>query len=242
MFKRAVPMGGPLFVLRLFRTRHRNGQQQRTTATDNSFQSQSSQRFGSSQRTKFVVKNKQQIRCRPLRSSEFSACSVIESCFCLSCAEPRKPPVSECLEGAWGITRQEILRLPSDSALPMRYAVPSIRSYSSQTGMGAMKVQTQAQRAAALLIVAVIIGVGGCAWTPAKRVVDVTIHDDGGKFRFEPAEISVRRGDVVRFTTGRATMPHNVEFVRNSAPDDAELGKTWSGPYLQNRATPTRSP
>src|SRR5688572_19040722 len=96
-----------------------------------------------------------------------------------------------------------------------------------------MKVQTKAQRAAALLIVAIIIGVGGCAWTPAKRVVDVTIHDDGGKFRFEPAEISVRRGDVVRFSLGSATMPHNVEFVRNSAPDGADLGKTWSGPYLQ---------
>ena len=96
-----------------------------------------------------------------------------------------------------------------------------------------MKVQTKAQRAAALLIVAVIIGVAGCAWTPAQRVVDVTIHDDGGKFRFEPAEISVRRGDVVRFTVGKAAMPHNVEFIRNSSPDGADLGKTWSGPYLQ---------
>jgi manganese oxidase len=73
---------------------------------------------------------------------------------------------------------------------------------------------------------------GACAAAPAPRVIDVAIHDDGGRLRFEPADIEVRRGDVVRWTMGDATMPHNVEFVRNAAPDGVELGDTWIGPYL----------
>ena len=49
--------------------------------------------------------------------------------------------------------------------------------------------------------------------------------------RFEPARIDARRGDVVRFVqTG--SIPHNVQFVRNSAPAGVDIGDYWTGPYL----------
>jgi len=71
----------------------------------------------------------------------------------------------------------------------------------------------------------------GCANAPAARTHEVKILDDGGSFRFEPANVDARPGDVVRFVHA-ATMPHNVEFVRNAVPAGTELGERWSGPYL----------
>jgi manganese oxidase len=95
-----------------------------------------------------------------------------------------------------------------------------------------MKVRIWSRHVAALLGVLGVVGMEACAWKSAPRVVEVTVNDDGGQLRFEPAEIAVRRGDVVRFTTGSTTLPHNVEFVRNGAPHGAELGDAWQGPYL----------
>lgn len=63
------------------------------------------------------------------------------------------------------------------------------------------------------------------------QVVEVKMLDDGGKMRFEPATVQVRRGDVVRFVQG-GTMPHNVQFVRNRAPAGVDLGDAWTGPIL----------
>ena len=85
---------------------------------------------------------------------------------------------------------------------------------------------------AAILAVA---GAGITGWRPAGgdvgRVVVVRMMDDGGSFRYEPAELTVRRGDIVRFEQA-GTMPHNVEFVRNTAPDGADLGSAWMGSFL----------
>jgi manganese oxidase len=74
--------------------------------------------------------------------------------------------------------------------------------------------------------------VGSCAMAPGGRVVEVQIHDDGGQLRYEPDRIEVKRGDVVRFVYQNATMPHNIEFVRNGIPDGVELGDALSSPYL----------
>ncbi|CAN5627585.1 hypothetical protein BH23GEM9_BH23GEM9_05170 [soil metagenome] len=88
------------------------------------------------------------------------------------------------------------------------------------------------RRAAALFLSAAAFSLGACAAAPQQRVVEIAIHDDGGKLRFEPEHVEVRRGDVVRWTMGNTTLPHNVEFVRNGAPEGAELGESWSGPYM----------
>lgn len=66
------------------------------------------------------------------------------------------------------------------------------------------------------------------------RVIEVRMKDDGGKFYFSPENIEVKRGDKVRFILD-GSMPHNVEFVRNSAPSSADLGNLWVGPYLTAR-------
>jgi manganese oxidase len=88
------------------------------------------------------------------------------------------------------------------------------------------------RQGAALFLAVTVFAAAGCAASPEQRVVEVMIHDDGGRLRFEPEHVEVRRGDVVRWTMGSTSLPHNVEFVRNGAPDGAELGDRWSGPYL----------
>jgi manganese oxidase len=88
------------------------------------------------------------------------------------------------------------------------------------------------RRSAALFVLAAALGLGACAAPPQQRVVEVAIHDDGGKLRFEPEHVEVRRGDIVRWTMGNTSLPHNVEFVRNGAPNGAELGDSWSGPFM----------
>ena len=65
------------------------------------------------------------------------------------------------------------------------------------------------------------------------RTVEVRMMDDGGDFRYDTELIEVRRGDVVRFVQD-GDIPHNVEFDRNGAPEDADLGDAWSGPMLQD--------
>ena len=69
---------------------------------------------------------------------------------------------------------------------------------------------------------------------PAGRTIVVRAVDDGGRFRFEPADVEVRRGDVIRFVQEGA-MPHNVAFVKNTAPTGVDLGELWTGPYMMTR-------
>jgi manganese oxidase len=63
------------------------------------------------------------------------------------------------------------------------------------------------------------------------RTLEVRVLDDGGRLRFEPENLEVRRGDVVRFVQA-GTMPHNVQFVRNTAPAGADIGEYWTGPFM----------
>jgi manganese oxidase len=82
------------------------------------------------------------------------------------------------------------------------------------------------------ILVLAATAVSACANASAEPIVhEVRILDDNGSMRFEPADIDVRAGDVVRYTY-EGTLPHNVEFVRNAAPEGSELGDQWAGPYL----------
>ena len=63
------------------------------------------------------------------------------------------------------------------------------------------------------------------------RVITVRMLDDGGSYRFEPAQLDVRRGDIIRFEQA-GVMPHNVEFVRNTVPAGVDLKGTWIGQFL----------
>ena len=64
----------------------------------------------------------------------------------------------------------------------------------------------------------------GFARPSAKRaamVHEITMVGDGASYRFEPANVKIRSGDVVRFvmTSGG---PHNVAFDAEKIPDAAE--------------------
>lgn len=62
------------------------------------------------------------------------------------------------------------------------------------------------------------------------RVVEVKMIDKSTtEFVFDPSEITVREGDVVRFVQTGA-MPHNVEF--NESEEVATLDGVRMGPYL----------
>lgn len=65
------------------------------------------------------------------------------------------------------------------------------------------------------------------------RVFQVEMVDiSPTEFAFRPAEIRVRRGDVIRFVqTG--VMPHNVEF--REVPEGAGLEDAKMGPFLTRR-------
>jgi len=83
------------------------------------------------------------------------------------------------------------------------------------------------------------LAVAGWGYTHMARAAAPVVHevrmlDDGGRFRFEPAELNVRRGDLIRFVQA-GTMPHNVEFVRNTAPAGVDLGDRWVGGYVMAR-------
>ena len=66
--------------------------------------------------------------------------------------------------------------------------------------------------------------------TDAPRVLEVLMVDKGGgQWRFEPSEIVVRGGDVVRFVQADI-VPHNVQFKK--IPDGSDLGASLMGPFL----------
>jgi len=56
---------------------------------------------------------------------------------------------------------------------------------------------------------------------PAPVVHQVRMVQAGSSFRFEPASLTIRRGDQVKFTTVTGG-PHNVSFDPAKVPDAAE--------------------
>lgn len=68
---------------------------------------------------------------------------------------------------------------------------------------------------------------------PAGRLMIVKIVDvTSTTYKFEPATITVHRGDTVRFLQA-SVVPHNVEFT--DAPALDRLGAARVGPYLLAR-------
>jgi len=67
---------------------------------------------------------------------------------------------------------------------------------------------------------------GGATGTVAAVPATGTTHEvkmimDGNSYRFEPANITVKTGDAIRFTT-TSGMPHNFGFDPANIPDDVE--------------------
>ena len=61
--------------------------------------------------------------------------------------------------------------------------------------------------------------------THVVKMIDVSDTE----FKFEPAELTVKLGDIVSFVATSAT-PHNVDF--RSLPDGVDLGDRTVGSYL----------
>lgn len=76
------------------------------------------------------------------------------------------------------------------------------------------------------------------AGTGATHDVDMTLTDDG-LYRFVPAEITIKAGDVVRFHN-RKGFPHNVMFFADSIPAGAaaviDAGMDESAPLTSQMA------
>jgi manganese oxidase len=96
---------------------------------------------------------------------------------------------------------------------------------------------------AVALATTAVLGLGGVAVAiasnrtpdvPPSRTLEVRMVEAGGSMRFDPELTEVRRGDIVRFVMDGVT-PHNVQFVRNTAPADAEIGDYWMGPFLSKK-------
>ncbi len=84
--------------------------------------------------------------------------------------------------------------------------------------------------AAALAVFVVSSGAAqGRAAAHARTVVVKMVDKSPTEFHFEPAQLTVQRGDTVRFLqTG--TTPHNVEF--QNPPPGTALGAQLMGPFL----------
>lgn len=83
-----------------------------------------------------------------------------------------------------------------------------------------------------------ILGVTVPAWMGGSlvqgerepRLVEVKMVDKSAtSFVFEPAEVTVRQGDIVRFVQ-LGVMPHNVEF--RDEPEGSKLDEIRIGPFL----------
>lgn len=68
---------------------------------------------------------------------------------------------------------------------------------------------------------------------PDSTIIRVKMIDrGGGQWRFEPADITVQRGDVVQFVQ-EDVIPHNVEFKKT--PRGTHLGDDAVGRFLMKK-------
>ncbi len=77
---------------------------------------------------------------------------------------------------------------------------------------------------------------------PAQTTHEVKMYMEGAAARFEPATLTIRRGDRVRFVTVNGG-PHNVWFDPDKVPDAAEAALSagmpnqmapLAGPFVNN--------
>lgn len=73
---------------------------------------------------------------------------------------------------------------------------------------------------------------------PAQTTHEVKMYMEGASARFEPASITIRRGDQVRFVTVTGA-PHNVWFDPDRVPDAAEAALSAGMP---NQMAPLAGP
>ena len=73
---------------------------------------------------------------------------------------------------------------------------------------------------------------------PVQATHEVKMYMEGANARFEPASITVRRGDRVRFVTVTGA-PHNVWFDPEKVPDAAEAALSAGMP---NQMAPLAGP
>jgi len=76
------------------------------------------------------------------------------------------------------------------------------------------------------------------AGPPAQTTHEVRMYMEGASARFEPARITIRRGDRVRFVTMTGG-PHNVWFDPERVPDAAEAALSAGMP---NQMAPLAGP
>lgn len=65
-----------------------------------------------------------------------------------------------------------------------------------------------------------------------QMVVVKMVDKSSAQWRFEPAEVTVKPGDTVRFVLEDA-VPHNVEFKK--VPKGTKLGEARMGPFLMTK-------
>ena len=75
--------------------------------------------------------------------------------------------------------------------------------------------------AAAATLLAVPVALRAAAPAPPPTTHDVRMVQDGQAYRFEPASLTIRAGDRVRFVNVSGG-PHNVSFDPAQVPDDVE--------------------
>ncbi len=84
--------------------------------------------------------------------------------------------------------------------------------------------------ATAGLLVGTGLGAGVLAADPGPgHLVTVKMVKAGAAYQFSPTEVTVQRGDTVRWVQD-SDAPHNVQF--DNTPKGAKLGGAQSGPYL----------
>jgi plastocyanin len=91
---------------------------------------------------------------------------------------------------------------------------------------------------AALAAPAAVLALRAQAEAPAAAVHEVKMYMEGANARFEPAAITIRRGDQVKFTTVTGG-PHNVWFDPATVPDAAEAALSAGMP---NQMAPLAGP
>lgn len=100
-------------------------------------------------------------------------------------------------------------------------------------------------KAVTALATAVVVGTTAAGITAAQEatrampaaadsdLLEVTMVERGPTdMRFEPADLVVEQGDVIRFVQ-QGDQPHNVEFTE--WPDGVELGDVRVGPFLTRK-------
>jgi plastocyanin len=101
-----------------------------------------------------------------------------------------------------------------------------------------MKKTLIALALAALAAPTAVLALRAQAEAPAQTTHEIKMYMEGANARFEPANITIRRGDRIRFVTMTGA-PHNVWFDPAKVPDAAEAALSAGMP---NQMAPLAGP